>query len=105
MDPVNIGIGFGWGGVTIWAWSVLLHRSYRSWKYRGDPRSRREVRFIGILWVCALVFSVALLVAVLIPESDQPSAALFGLFCGMFTVAGATLAMSDAEPTHNGGKA
>jgi uncharacterized membrane protein len=96
-DPINLLIGTLWGGATVWAWSVVLWRSYRSWIVRHDPRSRRELRFMGILWLCALSFSLALMIVVVTPDQETGRKALFGLFCGMFTVAGATLALSEGE--------
>jgi L-asparagine transporter-like permease len=97
VNPVNLLIAGVWGGVTLWAWTVVLLRSRRSWTKRRDPRSRRELRFVGILWVCAVLFVFALMVAVFLPDTQTLRAALFGLFCGMFTVAGASLAVEEPE--------
>jgi membrane protease YdiL (CAAX protease family) len=97
VNLVNVLIATVWGGLTLWAWTTVLLRSRRSWRLRHDPRSIREFRFIGILWICAVIFTLTLLVATFIPDTQTARAALFGLFCGMFTVAGATLALSEEE--------
>ena len=96
-DLVNFLIGTLWGGATVGSWAVVFVRALRAWRERRDQRSVRELRTTAILLACALSFGLALLVHIVVPESQPARDALFGLFSGMFTVAGLTLALFKEE--------
>lgn len=96
IDPFSFGIGTAWGLFTLLCWTVTLHDRAAKWRRYRDPRSRRELLFIGMLWFIAAGWCLLLFLSVIRDIADVGAVArglLFGSTIGVFTLAGLVSAM------------